>query len=51
MNGTMVDPMTKKEMDIREVLTFTDDDHQLFEMYIISNGEEFKSMEIEFVRQ
>ena len=51
MKGTMVDPMTKQEMDIREVLTFVDDDHQLFEMYVINNGEEFKSMEIEFVRQ
>jgi hypothetical protein len=51
MNGTMVDPMTKQEMDIREVLTFVDDDHQLFEMYVVDNGKEFKSMEIEFVRQ
>ena len=51
MKGTMVDPMTKQEMDIREVLTFVDDNHQLFEMYVINNGEEFKSMEIEFVRQ
>ncbi len=51
MKGTMVDPMTKQEMDIREVLTFVDDDHQLFEMYVINNDEEFKSMEIEFVRQ
>lgn len=51
MKGTMVDPMTKQEMDIREVLTFVDDDHQLFEMYVVDNGKEFKSMEIEFVRQ
>jgi len=51
MKGTMVDPMTKQEMDIREVLTFVDDDHQLFEMYVVNNGKEFKSMEIEFVRQ
>lgn len=51
MNGTMVDPMTKQEMDIREVLTFIDDDHQLFEMYVVDNDKEFKSMEIEFVRQ
>ena len=51
MKGTMVDPMTKQVMDIRELLTFVDDDHQIFEMYIVSNGEEFKSMEIEFIRQ
>ena len=51
MKGTMVDPMTKQVMDIRELLTFVDDDHQIFEMYIVSNGEEFKSMEIEYIRQ
>jgi hypothetical protein len=51
MKGTMVDPMTKQEMEISEVLTFVDDDHHLFVMYIVSNGEEFKSMEIEFIRQ
>jgi hypothetical protein len=43
--------MTKQEMEIREVLTFVDYDHHLFVMYIVSNGDEFKSMEIEFVRQ
>ncbi len=36
MKGTMVDPMTKQEMEIREVLTFVDDDHHLFVMYIVS---------------
>ena len=51
LNGTMVDPMSKQEMDFREVLKFLDDYHQLLEMYMIYNGEEFKSMEIEFVRQ
>ncbi len=51
MEGTMVDPMTKQEMDIREVLTFVDDDHHIFVMYIVSNRKEFKSMEIEFIRQ
>lgn len=51
MKGTMVDPMTKQEMEISEVLTFVDDDHHLLVMYIVSNGEEFKSMEIEFIRQ
>jgi len=51
MEGSMVDPMTKQEMEIREVLTFVDDDHHLLVMYIVSNGKEFKSMEIEFIRQ
>jgi len=51
MEGTMVDPMSKQEMNFREVLKFLDNDHHLLEMYMVFNGEEFKSMEIEFVRQ
>ncbi len=47
----MVDPMSKKEMNIREVFKFLDADHYILEMYLINNGEEFKSMEIEFVRE
>jgi len=51
MNGTMVDPLSKQEMNIRVVLKYLDNDNNLMEMYILYNGEEFKSMEIEFVRQ
>ena len=50
MNGTMVDPMSKQELKIKQILKFLDDDHQLIEMYIDFNGQEFKSMEIEFTR-
>jgi len=49
--GTMVDPMTGLEMEIREVRTFIDDNNQLLEMWITHNGQEFKSMEIEFTRK
>lgn len=51
LNGTMVDPMNKQEMNFREILKYIDDDHQLLEMYVVYNDQEFKSMEIEFVRQ
>ena len=51
MEGTMVDPMSKQEMNIKEVLKFLDNDHQLLEMYLDYNGQEFKSMEIEFLRK
>jgi hypothetical protein len=51
LKGTMVDPMSKQEMYIREVFKFLDADHYILEMYLINNEEEFKSMEIEFVRQ
>ena len=50
MEGTMVDPMSKQEMNIKEVLKFLDNDHQLLEMYLDYNGQEIKSMEIEFTR-
>ena len=50
MNGTMVDPMSKQEMNIKQVLKFLDNDHQLLEMYLDYNGQEIKSMEIEFTR-
>jgi len=51
LNGTMVDPMSKQEMNFREVYKFLDNDHHLLEMYIVYDGQEFKSMEIEFFRQ
>jgi len=51
LNGTMVDPMSKQEMKFREVSKFLDNDHHLLEMYMMYNGQEFKSMEIEFFRQ
>lgn len=50
MTGTMVDPMSKKEMKIRTVMKIIDDTHHIFEMYLSYDGEEFKSMEIEFAR-
>ena len=49
--GTMVDPMTGQEMEIREVRTFIDVNNQLLEMYMTYNGQEFKSMEIVFTRK
>lgn len=49
--GTMVDPMTGQEMQIREVRTFMDENNQLLEMWIMQNGQEFKSMEMEYIRK
>jgi len=51
LNGSMVDPMSKKDINFREVYKFVDNDHHLLEMYIIQNDQEFKTMEIEFIRQ
>jgi len=51
LNGTMVDPMSKQEMNFIEVYKFLDNDHHLLEMYMVHNGQEFKSMQIEFFKQ
>jgi len=50
--GTMVDPVQKKEVPVREVTKYIDDNNFVFEMY--ANGpdeKEFKTMEITFKRK
>jgi len=49
--GSMVDPASGKDIPIREVLTFNDDNHQTMEMYANMGGQEFKTMEIKFTRK
>ncbi len=51
MRGTMVDPMTGNEIEYRQTMKFIDDDNQLFEMYMVSDGKEVKSMEITSTRK
>jgi hypothetical protein len=51
VNGSMVDPMSEKEMKFRQTYKKIDDDHQIVEMFIDLDGEEFKSMEVEMIRQ
>lgn len=51
MKGKMYDPMMKKEMDVRQVFKFIDDNNQMLEMYMVMpDGKEFKSMEIKYTR-
>jgi hypothetical protein len=51
LKGKSIDPMTGKEMDLREVFTMIDDNTQLMEMYAVGpDGKEFKTMEIKFTR-
>lgn len=45
-NGTMMDPVTKKEKQIKEIITYIDNDNQKMELFDVANGKEFKSMEI-----
>jgi hypothetical protein len=48
--GNMVDPMSGKDIPVREVLKFVDDNTQVMEMYAMSAGKEFKNMEIKYTR-
>jgi hypothetical protein len=50
LKGKATDPMTGKEMDIREVFTIVNDNTQKMEMYCTQNGQEMKTMEIVFTR-
>jgi hypothetical protein len=49
--GTSVDPMSGKDVPIRETFQWVDNDHQHMEMFMSQNGEEIKSMEIDFTRK
>ncbi|PKL82666.1 MAG: hypothetical protein CVV24_08865 [Ignavibacteriae bacterium HGW-Ignavibacteriae-3] len=48
--GMMVDPMLGKEIMIKNIFKYIDDDHQQMIMYMVDGGKETKSMQIEYVR-
>lgn len=51
LNGTMVDPLTGKMCNIREVMYFNADGSMTMEMYgPDANGNEFKTMVVEYTR-
>jgi hypothetical protein len=50
--GKEMDPMTGKDMDVRETFTMVDDNNQMMTMYNTpAGGKEYKSMEIKFTRK
>jgi len=49
--GTAVDPITGKDMKVRETMKYIDDSHSAMEMFTIDGGNEFKSMHIDFVKK
>jgi hypothetical protein len=51
LKGTMVDPMTGKDVEYRETMKFIDDKHHLLEMFITQDGNEFKMMEMTYSRK
>ena len=50
-SGKMVDPISGKDMPVREMIRFVDDNTQVMEMYTTAKGKEYKSMEIKFTRK
>lgn len=51
LKGTQTDPMTGKDIDVRETFQIMDDNNQKMEMYMTQNGAEMKTMEILFKRK
>jgi hypothetical protein len=49
--GSMVDPVSGKDIAVREVLKFVDDNTQVMDMYATANGHEFKNMEVKYTRK
>jgi hypothetical protein len=49
--GSEVDPVSGKDMPIRQVMKMPDDNTQIMEMYSNMGGKEFKNMEIKYTRK
>ncbi|MDP3147978.1 MAG: DUF1579 domain-containing protein [Ignavibacteria bacterium] len=49
--GTSVDPMTGKDVKVRQTIKFIDDNHSEMDMYMIDGDKEFKSMHIDLERK
>ena len=49
--GTAVDPISGKELKIRQVMKIVDADTETMEMFTTKGGKEFKSMEIKMTRK
>ena len=48
--GTELDPMSGKDMKMRETIRMIDDNNMVMEMYTITGGKEVKNMEIKLKR-
>jgi len=51
LSGATTDPLTGKDMPIRETVQMTDDNHQTITMYFTVSGKEFKALEIKCTRK
>ncbi len=48
--GTSVDPLTKKDVTVKEVNTDIDQNHFKFEMFMVTDEGEVKTMQIDYTR-
>lgn len=49
--GTVYEPMQGKDVTVKEVIKYIDKDHHTIEMFAEMNGQEVKTMQIEFTRK
>ena len=49
--GTMIDPVSGKEVHYRQTVQLIDDNHQVIEMFLQKDGKEFKNMVIELTKK
>jgi len=49
--GTMIDPMSGKELHYRQSTQLIDDNHQVFEMFMQADGKEYKNMVVELTKE
>ncbi|HEY9340863.1 MAG TPA: DUF1579 domain-containing protein [Hanamia sp.] len=50
-NGVSVDPITGKDVPVRQTFTLVDNNNQKMEMYMTQDGKEMKTMEISLTRK
>lgn len=51
MHGEMTDPMTSSIVKVKEVITYTSGSSYKFEMFMLMEGQEMKTMEIVYTRK
>jgi Protein of unknown function (DUF1579) len=50
-SGTEVDPMSGNDVPVRETIQIVNNDHHHMEMFMTKEGQEFKTMEIDYTRK
>ena len=51
LTGKGYDPTTGKDLNMKQTFKFVDDKHQVIEMYSVTDGKEFKAMEMKLTKK